>query len=92
MKPNPNRHISGTQPIASTLGGRVRLERQRKGWTQAELASATGSTVDAIARLEIGELAMSEADLARVAAALGTTIAALAQAPNAAGMTKRGVG
>lgn len=92
MKPNPNRHISGTQPIAATLGGRIRLARQRKGWTQAELASATGTTVDAIARLETGELALSETDVTRVAAALGTTITELAQPTSQAGMTKRGIG
>ncbi|HEY1955985.1 MAG TPA: helix-turn-helix transcriptional regulator [Polyangiaceae bacterium] len=92
MKPNQKGHTSGTQPIAFTLGGRVRLERQRKGWSQAELATAIGMTPDALAQLETGETMLTRADVDRITAALGITVEQLVTPPNVSGMTKRGVG
>ena len=93
MKPNPNRHRSGARPIASTLGGRIRFERQAKGWTLEQLASASGSTPDAIARIEAAESAPSEADVERIAAALGLSVDQLAFyfAPSES-VTKPGIG
>ena len=83
------RRISGVQRVA--LGARIRFERQRKGWTQAELARASGFTVDDIARFESGQATPSLDDAERIAASMEMTLEALCsdQARNA---TRRGVG
>ena len=96
MKPNPkNWHASGTRPAIGALGKRVRQERQRVGWTPELLAFTTGMNVDAIEQIESGERIVLYDELERIAAALGTTAADLAETPSDAGamiMTKRGVG
>jgi transcriptional regulator with XRE-family HTH domain len=87
------RRSSGTQPIMTSFGGRIRFERQSKGWSQADLAKASGLSSDDVARIENGEEAVSFAIALRVAAALGVTVAQLAHAaPDASRMTRRGVG
>lgn len=90
MKPNPNRLESGTQPIA--LAGRIRMERQSKGWTQRQLAAALGTSLELVARMETGELTATDEDVRRIAVALGITVEQLRAQPNISGMTKRGVG
>jgi ribosome-binding protein aMBF1 (putative translation factor) len=56
---------------AYELGRRVRRARERLGMTQADLASRTGSTQPAVARLEAGGVTPSLETLHRVADALG---------------------
>ncbi|OFW65146.1 MAG: hypothetical protein A2135_03270 [Actinobacteria bacterium RBG_16_67_15] len=53
------------------LGSRVRLERERRGMTQAELAERMGTTQPAVARLEAGGVNPGLDTLRRVADALG---------------------
>jgi transcriptional regulator with XRE-family HTH domain len=90
---NDKRRSSGTQPVTTSYGGRIRFERQTKGWTQKQLAAASQLTSDEIARLESGEDAVSVDVARRIASALGVTLHHLAHAaPDAARMTKRGVG
>lgn len=87
------RYESGTQPITTTLGGRIRFERQVKGWTQTQLAEASGLTREEIARIEGGEETASLETAKRIAAALEITMGQLAHAaPDATRMTKPGVG
>jgi transcriptional regulator with XRE-family HTH domain len=75
------------------LGRRIRYERQSKGWTQAQLATASGLQAEDIARFERGEDAPSVDAAQRIAAALGVTVRYLThsvlESPN---VTKRGVG
>jgi HTH-type transcriptional regulator/antitoxin HipB len=56
---------------AFEVAERVRRARERLGMTQAELASRTGSTQPAVARLEGGGVTPSLATLRRIAGALG---------------------
>ena len=83
------RTISGVQRIA--LGARIRNERQRHGWTQNELAEASGFTVDDIARFESGQATPSETDAQRIAASMGMTLEALCS-DRSINATRRGVG
>jgi len=89
----PKRKTSGTQRSAlTTLGARIRLERQYKGWTQKDLATASGLGVDAIANLESDARAASEAECASVASALGITVVQLTRGKPGPIATRRGVG
>ena len=87
------RYESGTQPITTSFGGRIRFERQVKGWTRAQLADASGLTLDDITGLESGEQTASLDVAKRIATALGITMGQLAHAaPDATRNTKPGVG
>lgn len=90
MKPNTK---SGVQRIALTLGARVRFERQQRGWTQRELATESGVSIDRVAAIEADQSAPSIGDIALIAAALGVSVVSLARAEQSdAAVTKRGVG
>jgi transcriptional regulator with XRE-family HTH domain len=65
--------------FASSVGERIRLARQHKGWTQVELADAAGLSSNYVARLERGELGASLFVASRLADALGTTVDGLTQ-------------
>jgi transcriptional regulator with XRE-family HTH domain len=53
------------------LGERIRLAREKAGFTQAQLAARIGSTQPALARLEAGGVTPSLETLGRLAKALG---------------------
>jgi len=90
MTPNTK---SGVQRIALTVGARVRFERQQRGWTQHELAQASGVSLERVAAIEADQSAPSIGDIALIAAALGVSVVALARAEQSdAAVTKRGVG
>jgi UDP-N-acetylglucosamine 1-carboxyvinyltransferase len=76
-----------SQDFASSVGERIRLARQQKGWTQVELAEAAGLSSNYVARLERGELGASLFVAARLAEALGTTLDGLAQSGGAPART-----
>ncbi len=80
--------------FASTVGERIRVARQQKGWTQVELADAAGLSSNYVARLERGELGASLFVAMKIAEALGVTLDVLvgAQAPTARTTTKRRAG
>ncbi|HEY1955234.1 MAG TPA: helix-turn-helix transcriptional regulator [Polyangiaceae bacterium] len=80
--------------FASTVGERIRVARQQRGWTQVELAEAAGLSSNYVARLERGELGASLFVAMRIAEALGLGLDVLAQAQPAATRTttKRRVG
>jgi len=86
-------HPSGTRRIALTIGARVRFERQQRGWTQYQLAEASGVSLERVAAIEHDQSAPSIGDLALLAAALGVSIVSLARAEQSqAAVTRRGVG
>ncbi|HEY2370422.1 MAG TPA: helix-turn-helix transcriptional regulator [Polyangiaceae bacterium] len=82
------RRSSGVQRVA--LGARIRFERQRKGWTQTDLARESGFTVEEIARFESAQATPSEGDAERIAAAMGMALTELCR--ERAHGTRRGVG
>ncbi len=58
----------------NALGERLRALRQIRGWTQSDLAEASGLTRSHISRLEAGDIQLpSRERLHRLAIALGTT-------------------
>ncbi len=85
---NQKRKVSGVQRVA--LGVRIRFERQRKGWTQADLASASGFTVDDIAGFESGAATPSMTDALQIATSMGMSLETLCAEPRSA--TRRGIG
>jgi len=60
-----------------SVGSAVRSQRERKGWSRRELATASGVSERFLAQLETGEGNISLRRFAEVAHALGTTPAAL---------------
>jgi transcriptional regulator with XRE-family HTH domain len=83
---------SGMRRIALTVGARVRFERQQHGWTQNELADASGVSIDHIAAIETDQ-SQSIGHVALIAAALGVSVFSLASAEQSdPTVTKRGVG
>ena len=66
--------------FAATVGESIRRERQQRGWTQAELAEASGLSVNYVARLERGELGPSLWVAFRLAEALEVQVESLVSA------------
>lgn len=64
-------------PLLRALGWRVRQLRESKGWTQEILAARAGLDRSYIAGIEAGLRNPSTKALARIARALGVTLAAL---------------
>jgi transcriptional regulator with XRE-family HTH domain len=58
----------------TTVGERVLVARENKGWTQGDLATAVGMTQDKISRIENDDRRMVTVELARVAMALGVDV------------------
>lgn len=66
----------GDDGLAARFGSGVRSARVAKGWTQVQLARATGLAPNTVARVERGELGVSLDAALRLCAALGVTIEA----------------
>ncbi len=64
--------------INSNVGRNMKVERVKRGWTQADLAEASGVSVNSIARYEIGETTPSLEAAWKIAAALGISIDVIA--------------
>jgi ribosome-binding protein aMBF1 (putative translation factor) len=60
--------------LAFELGRSVRELRERRGWSQTQLAKASGMTQSAIARFEAGGTVPTLAVLERLAAALDVSL------------------
>ena len=71
--------------LLQRVGARVRGEREHRGWSRRELSRACGVSERFLAQLEAGEGNISLVRFAEVAAALGTTPAALLAEPERAG-------
>jgi len=74
----------GSEEFASTVGERIRVARQQKGWTQVELADASELSSNYVARLERGELGASLFVASRIADALGISLDRLVGPPQSA--------
>ena len=59
------------------IAGRLRLEREVRGWSQAQLAGHSGVSRAAVSRIERGEMSPTAALLVRLAGALDLTLAGL---------------
>jgi transcriptional regulator with XRE-family HTH domain len=60
--------------VAFELGKAVRELRERRGWSQAQLAKASGMTQSAVARFEAGGTVPTLVVLERLAAALDVSL------------------
>ena len=56
---------------------RIKSARLKAGLTQRQLAAATGLALTTVSRIERGHVSPTLASLERIAAAMGTTIAAI---------------
>lgn len=63
--------------LNSNIGARIKQLRERKGWTQEQLAEASGLHRVTIARYETTENGMTLDSASRLAKALGVTVDAL---------------
>lgn len=59
------------------IANRVRLEREARGWSQAELAERSGVAKATISKLERGEMSPTAVTLVRLAGAFDLTLAGL---------------
>jgi transcriptional regulator with XRE-family HTH domain len=69
--------------MSMTLGERIKLERERRGWTRATLAQRAGLTAPYISMLEAGKRGNPNLDtLRQLAAALELSVADLESEPD----------
>lgn len=61
-------------PISRRFAGRVKLLRQRKNWTQAQLGRAAGLTFKFIGEIERAEASPTLTSLEKLARALNVTV------------------
>ncbi|WP_421995008.1 helix-turn-helix domain-containing protein [Roseococcus sp.] len=64
-------------PLQSLLAGRIRREREARGWSIAELATASGVSRAMISKVERGEASPTATLLGRLSGAFGLTVSAL---------------
>ena len=65
------------EDIDSRIAARIAAERERRGWSLAELAERSGVSKAMLSRIEREETSPTAALLARIAAAFGLTLAQL---------------
>lgn len=70
-----------TSALAAAIGGRVRLERQSRGWTLDRLADAAGVSRRMLVNVEQGAANPSVGTLLRISDALGIGLPALVDSP-----------
>ena len=71
--PDPN--------AAPSVGIRIRDFRRQQGWTQEQLASATGVSRSAVAQWETDRAGQLRDNISRIAEALGITVETLLHGP-----------
>jgi transcriptional regulator with XRE-family HTH domain len=70
-----------TSALATAIGGRVRQERQSRGWTLDQLAEVTGVSRRMVVNVEQGAANPSVGTLLRISDALGIGLPALVDSP-----------
>lgn len=70
-----------TAALAAAIGGRVRHERQSRGWTLDQLAEAAGVSRRMLVNVEQGAANPSVGTLLRISDALGVGLPALVESP-----------
>lgn len=73
----------------ASIGRRVRAERQRRGWTQEDLAQHSGVSRRMLISVEQGSANASISTLLKLAWALGVSLAALVEEPTEGIMSVR---
>ena len=76
-RPNRPREVapsSATGPAEASVGARIRAHRQERGWTQDQLAAATGVSRSAVAQWETDRAGQLRDNISRIAEALGITV------------------
>lgn len=75
----PQRKTDGTflRARSEWIGERIRQLRERRGWTQTDLADASGLPQSHISRLEVGKHSPSNVTLKKIAKALKIDVHAL---------------
>ncbi len=76
--PSPDPSISA---VAPSVGTRIRDYRRQQGWTQDQLAVATGVSRSAVAQWETDRAGQLRDNISRIAAALGITVEVLLHGP-----------
>lgn len=71
----------GTTNLAMAIGGRVRQERQSRGWTLDQLSEAAGVSRRMVVNVEQGTANPSVGTLLRISDALGVGLPALVESP-----------
>ena len=71
----------GTAALAAAIGGRVRQERQARGWTLDRLAEVAGVSRRMLVNVEQGTVNPSVGTLLRISDALGVGLPALVELP-----------
>lgn len=89
---------SSTAPDAPTIavatiatpsvGARIRDYRRQQGWTQDQLALATGVSRSAVAQWETDRAGQLRDNISRIAAALGITVEVLLHGPATQGAAR----
>lgn len=70
------------QPTATpSVGTRIRDYRRQQGWTQDQLAAATGVSRSAVAQWETDRAGQLRDNISRIAEALGITVEVLLHGP-----------
>jgi transcriptional regulator with XRE-family HTH domain len=64
-------------PLQTLLAGRIRREREARGWAIAELATASGVSRAMISKVERGEASPTATLLGRLSGAFGLTVSTL---------------
>jgi len=64
-------------PLQTLLAGRIRREREARGWSIAELAAASGVSRAMISKVERAEASPTAALLGRLSGAFGLTVSTL---------------
>jgi transcriptional regulator with XRE-family HTH domain len=84
----------GTAALAGAIGGRVRQERQARGWTLDQLAETAGVSRRMVVNVEQGAANPSVGTLLRISDALGVGLPALVErpAPKPVKVTRAGEG
>jgi transcriptional regulator with XRE-family HTH domain len=72
---------AGTAALAAAIGGRVRQERQARGWTLDQLADTAGVSRRMVVIVEQGAANPSVGTLLRISDALGVGLPALVERP-----------
>jgi transcriptional regulator with XRE-family HTH domain len=72
---------ASTTALATAIGGRVRHERQTRGWTLDQLAEAAGVSRRMVVNVEQGAANPSVGTLLRISDALGVGLPALVESP-----------
>jgi transcriptional regulator with XRE-family HTH domain len=68
-------------PALPSVGARIRTYRQERGWTQDQLAAATGVSRSAVAQWETDRAGQLRDNISRIAAALGINVEVLLHGP-----------